>query len=313
MVAASLVSDLIQILAQTARNRWHVPCSSIGWEVPLGRRMNNLVLVAMLTLVVAACGKGKRIELTDEEMEIGEVQQGAILRDKRGKLLLVRDQRALARYAEMNGLNVTAVEDALKTATENGGVMSAVARGSKQTQGERVVQAIKDMLAHQKVKMNENDGDLDLVFGLDYSGSMSDDIEHVVKGLQEIVSSLDNVFQAGRSIRIGLMTFGDLDKERIDLDFTGDTDAVKAMLQQLLDKYNGESHSTNPGEANFRGLRLAAKSMTWQSQNRMVLQITDEGSYELQTNETSVIEEAKAAAKQAGLNIATYTIVTPQN
>lgn len=277
--------------------------------------IDNLGILALAVIwmgVLVGCGGEKEIELTEEERQIGALKEGAVARASRNALVLLDTREKVVEFADEKEGNGVDANDAFTMTSSLGGIVGLVGDASSSAKTEsKLVQGIKDMLAHQKVQMNTNAGDLDLVFALDYSGSMSDDIQEVINGLESIVDSLGNVFQSGRNVRIGLSTFGQAGKEKVELDFTDDPDVLKTHLKRLRADYDRDSHSTDPGEANYRGLKVAATGMSWTAQNRMFLAITDEGSFELQTQDTAAIKEAEDAAKTAEMQITTYTILTP--
>ena len=111
---------------------------------------------------------------------------------------------------------------------------------------------------------------------------MSNDIDGVDQGLVEITESLKAIRKnSGRSVKVGISTFGAPGRENLELPLEGNLVVVGDKLKELLKNYSILTHSTDPGEASYHGLKLVADKFEWHSRNRMVILITDEEAYEL--------------------------------
>lgn len=246
------------------------------------------------------------IELDDEEEEFARVGSGkGAVRDSNGEVRELKDIEEAKNYAVSNGFSQAAAEDMWKASASTGGVLSFAGDQS----GLR--QAILDHLAHMKQKMNSNTGDLDLVFVVDISGSMGDDIEAVINGLVEINRSLDRVVDSYRNVRVAIVTFGKPGREVVNLPFTSSRLTVESALNKILrDFRSGGSHSTDPGEACYHGMNCAATQLSWNARNKMAITITDEPSYEERTGDTATINTALRNLSSNGIDTSIYTIVT---
>lgn len=245
-----------------------------------------------------------KIELTEKDRQIANnVSSGSsgFVRDGKGTVQSLSDLEAVKSYAERNGFNSYAAVDASKMS--RGGLVSFAQDPTK------IPEIIGDMIGHIKPALNRTTGDLEVAFVIDYSGSMSDDIESVVKGLVDITKSFENVKVSGRSVKIALVTFGESGKEKLELNLTGDMVKVASSLKKLLSDYSRNQHSTDPGEASYHGLQIAAEKVSWSSSNRMAIVITDEPSYELQTGNQRYVDSVTASLNQRGVDSRIYTIV----
>lgn len=246
----------------------------------------------------------RRIELRQEETRIATVtpNQG-IYRDSTNTVQTLNTERAIIEYATRNGFRSDAATDGLKMSSTTGGILAFAEDKDK------LPKAIEDMISHMKAKMNANSDDLELALAIDYSGSMSDDIEGVIKGLKDIVTSLENIRVVGRSVKIGIVTFGAAGREKVDLAFTANLTEVQTTLDRLLSDYSRNTHSTDPGEASYHGLNLAVSGLAWSSRNRMAIAITDEPSWELRTGNQTYVDQVQAALRRNGIQTSIYTII----
>ena len=245
-----------------------------------------------------------KLSKRDEEVKLNVTgRSGGFTRDSRNQIQSFDTVHSAIAYASQNGFSTAAAEDAYKLAAQTRGMMS-FSRGQKE-----LPVAINDMVSHFKPQMNFNSDDLELAFVIDYSASMSDDIEAVIKGLLDIVKEMENVKAAGRTVKIGIVTFGEQGKEKVNLDLTSNLNHVNDTLRQLLADYRSNQHSTDPGEASYHGMALAAEKLSWRSKNRMSVAITDEESYEVHTGQQSFVNETIKKLSDRGIQNHIYTIV----
>ena len=247
----------------------------------------------------------QKIILTpEEEQVVSQAGSGAISRDSQGQLQSFQNQQEFASYASGRGFEFDAAEDAYLASARTGSLASLA------ESPQAISQAALDMFAHMKNRINSNTGDLDVVFVVDYSGSMEDDIAGVIEGLQSITQSLNRVIQAGRSVKVGIVTFGREYSEQVELQPTRDMYVVSNVLENLLEDFPNFQHSTDPGEACYLGLNCAAEKINWSAQNRMAIVITDEASWEVRTGRTDLVEDAIQNIRANAVESGIYTIVT---
>lgn len=244
----------------------------------------------------------KQVELQPEEVEVVErTQGGGVARSSQGRVLLnsrsqVQDQARKLR------LNPEAASHAYDLSISSGGIVG-LSGSSKE-----LTQTVTDIFSHMKASINANSDDLELVFAIDYSGSMGDDIEAVVKNLTTITDSLQAVQRSGRNVKIGILTFGLEGSEKVNKDLTSNLVDIKRILASLLSNYKKQQHSDDPGEASFAGLNLVDR-FSWTSINKKVVLITDEPSKEIAQGRTSFIDRVNAKLKANGIQTTIYTIV----
>lgn len=228
----------------------------------------------------------KAIALTEAEQSIGQVSQGGGLWiGKEGKVQS-GSSASFETEASARGFSRAVVTDAVKMAESFNGV-AAMACTERD-----LVAALNAQIGHMKTVANRNSDDFEVVLAVDYSGSMGNNIRAVIEGLQSFVNELTNVRQAGRAVRVGIVTFGEPSKERIELELTENMVAVSARLSVLLRKFGSNTHSTQIGEASHHGL-LKSTEMNWASPNRQIILITDEPSYSLQSKHFAFIREVE--------------------
>lgn len=227
-------------------------------------------------------------------------------RSPNGTLIPLADAKSVADFARNNGYSVKAAEDGIALSSKTGGRLSFAKDANS------LPSSISDTISHFKQQLNANAGALEIAFVIDYSGSMHDDIQGVIKGLLSIVKELENVKRTGRDVRIGIVTFGEPKKELVEQDLTNDMVKTAATLERLLSEYRTKNHSTDPGEASYHGMALAAKALSWKSENRMSIVITDEESYELRTGMTQFVDDTLASLAANRIQNRIYTLVVPQ-
>lgn len=211
------------------------------------------------------------------------------VKDNGGKIEILKDEAAVTQYARQNGFDGSAASAGYKMSSATGGLVTFAADEKKFTQ------AAIDVFSHVKTKMSTNADGLEVVFVLDYSGSMQNKIKGTIDGLVAIVKSLENI--KDRGYKVGIVTFGKPGKELLNLQPTENLTKVVETLQNLLTEYPDKTHSTDPGEASYHGLKKVADEVNWKSKNRMAIVITDEPAWEL---EPYARLESEAGAKGHG-------------
>jgi hypothetical protein len=246
-----------------------------------------------------------KIQLTKKDEEVTQNVRGGAAGFARsgGKVSALTSAQAVSDYAAANGFNPYAASDSYKISSRSGGLVTFAAGPTE------IPQSISDMVAHIKPTLNSNNDDLELAFVIDYSGSMSDDIDSVIKGLVGIVKDFENVKVAGRNVKIALVLFGEPGRETVELNLTGDMVKVADNLTRILREFSTKGHSTEPGEASYHGLEITAKKVNWSSKNRMAVLITDEPSSELQGGDTTYVDGVINALSATGVDTHIYTIV----
>ncbi len=288
-IRSLLTQDQKTILAY-AHSKSQVYARLTGNKAPMVQSIPQIVPTARDQEVAAAVG----------------AKDSGWVRDTTGKLLPLSDAKAVTEYATRNGFSVQAAEDGVILSSKTGGSV-----GFSKTAASLPV-SISDSISHFKQQLNKNSDALEIAFIVDYSGSMADDIQGVIDGLLSIVTELENVKKAGRDIRIAIVTFGEPKRELVEQDFTNDMVKTGTTLKRLLAEYAKKNHSTNPGEASFHGMALAAKGLSWKGANRMSIVITDEESYELRTGMTQFVDDTLKALANQNIQNRIYTLIVSQ-
>ncbi|MEW6056521.1 MAG: VWA domain-containing protein [Bdellovibrionota bacterium] len=267
-------------------------------------------LIQHLPSVVTQASE-KEIELDVKEQKIGALNSAssAVVSDTQGQTKLLNGKDEVLNYAETHGFDIEAAYDALEIAKSSGSIVG-FAENSAQ-----LGNAIQNMIAHVKNTMNQNNGDLELVFALDYSGSMSDDIQSVIANLAEITKALEAVHKSGRTVKLGIISFGEPKREKVELELTSNFVSVQTALARLFDEYHLKQHSTDPGEASYHGLQIALEGISWSSQNKTILLITDEPAHELRVSDfenSAIVRNVNQKLKSSVTGVVIYPIVVTQ-
>lgn len=246
-----------------------------------------------------------QIKETKRDTEVKSVARGSrgFVRDSRNQVIALSTKQEIVDFARANGINENAASDAYEICFDNGGAVSFAPNKAN------LPNVISDTVSHFKPTLNANFDDLELAFVIDYSGSMSDDIEAVIKGLVDIVKEMENIRSASRNVKIAIVTFGEPGKEKVELDLTSDLTAVRETLTNLLALYPRNQHSTDPGEASYHGMNIAADKIKWSSRNRMSIVITDEEAYEIRTGDRSYVNAVNQKLSNKGIQNHIYTIL----
>lgn len=232
----------------------------------------------------------KKIDLTQDERTFSGLAPAGgsgIARDSSGQPVTLRSKDEVIQYGVSRGYKAVVVDNAVQISSRNSGVVG-FAESSKE-----LVQTLEDQVGHMKSMMNHNSDDLELVLAIDYSGSMSNNIQSVISDLQKLVDSMSNITHSGRGVKIGIVTFGKPGKEKMNLQLTSNLSEVQATLATLLSRYSLDEHSIEPGEACYHGLACAADQIEWRSSNRQIILITDESSHELESGDTAYVSSTE--------------------
>jgi hypothetical protein len=255
----------------------------------------------------------KKVEIKPEEVKFATIPAGtAFVPDPSGgapKTYSTSTDFATAASASNMGFDYQAATNMFDMSAKTGGLATY-------SRAQDLGTSITQILANIKQKVQSNSDDLELVFALDYSGSMSDDIEGVIAGLKDITNSLAAFSSAHRQVRIGIVTFGLRYKEKRELDLEPNLVIVANKLAFLLDEYlhnPNASNSDDPGEVSYHGLNVVAEQMSWRSRNRMAILITDEPATEIVTSAfPGYADDVMQKLKRQGVQTTVYTILTPR-
>lgn len=241
----------------------------------------------------------KEIQLSQKETEIlDRMSSGtanAIYRHN-GSTQVQSGRSGILEYARNSGFDNRTASQNLDIAELSNGVLGMA------TSSAELTDIMVDQLAIFKNKMNANTDHLELALIIDYSGSMSNNINEVITNLIKLNKGLEAVKNSGRKVKIAIVTFGAPGSEKIDLDFTDNLTEVDRVLRVLLAKFSSNNHSTDPGEASYHGLTKALSGLKWNSSNREIILVTDEPSYEASTGMTTYINNAKALLANTAIN-----------
>ena len=241
----------------------------------------------------------KHIQLRAEEVTVSQLFfGGGIRQNAQGHIeTLNTPDQIRAAAAAAGGFRSEAIDDALLMAQEMNGIMGMACVGNDKSD---LIPVLNNIVGHMKKQANNNTDDLEISLALDYSGSMNNNIVSLIEGLSVFITSLQNVQASGRAVKIGIVTFNISDNSQIQSDIDSNLNNILTELEQLLDDYAANNRSMDPGEASYYGI-LKAKDLSWRSQNRQIIVITDEESYLLATGQIQKVEDIQN--QMAGFNI----------
>lgn len=277
-----------------------------GLRTLITKAVNDVITDSNSKLPIpkASSPSEKEIILTEEESKLVPIEGGqAFAKDQNGNVIHFKNKTDASNYANSIGIDPSAANDNFEISKNTNGILT-FARSSNEI-SERAL----DIFAHIKHSINQNSDNLELVFAIDYSGSMSDDIENVISNLKKLVDSLQAVQNSGRLYKIGIVSFGKPTYEKVELQLTTDLLSVRNTLERMLNNFSTMKNSTDPGEASFHGLNLAASAINWSSINRKVILITDEPSYEISTGDRNYVENTYNKLAANSIQTSIYTIV----
>jgi hypothetical protein len=233
----------------------------------------------------------KAIVFTPEVRAAGQAPQGGgLYRNGSGHLMMVEPDR-IVETAKNMGYRHDVVRDGFKMARDNGGVVGLACSNPD------LIRVLNDLVSHMKTEMNKNSDDLELAFAIDYSGSMNNNIREVLNRVSEFSRNLEDIKASGRAVKVAIVTYGEPTHEKIELSLTEDLFVFRSTLKRLLDEYGSKTHSTDPGEAIYMGLEKLVDQVGFRSQNRQIIAITDEGSYELGTGRSDIVARVEQKLK----------------
>jgi len=297
-------AELIAEFVYTRSEQKTEPAAAVPTPAPIDTSYYEPAPYAPSYNQPASAPAQKQIQLTERERNVAQSTGTGIARNANGQLMTFNTPQEVKDYASQNGFSPEAAEDSMQMVSKTGG------RVGFAKNADDIKEQTLDMLADMKKRINANTGDLDLVFVIDYSGSMSDDIAAVIGGLDSLVTSLEAVQNAQREVRIGIVTFGSPSREAVELQPSTDFNAVRTKLQTLLSEFRYKQHSTDPGEACYMGIDCAATQIKWNLANRMALVITDEESWEVRSNRQDLVDQAINNLKASSMVTSIYSILT---
>ena len=158
--------------------------------------------------------------------------------------------------------------------------------------------------------------DYDIVFVLDSTGSMNNEIDSLKRELYMVVEVLERIMP---SVGVGIVTFNDRLQSPAVRHYpvrrlTGDESAMREILRFVRDITAGDGNGPNPDlpEAVLQALRTAAStSFRPEVANRLIIVITD--SYAYEDEEEQAFAEARSFAAIEGQRISTVHVQVNQD
>ena len=265
--------------------------------------------------------KQKKIELSEKEKQVKQQTAGSTTygtyagQHGTHKVIKGNSVEDYVKVAEDFGINTKAVRHSYSLSHKTGGSL-----GLAETYQQIPSVITENFFTDIKDSMNQNRGDLELVFLIDYSGSMEQEIESVINSLKEMTRSLDAIRRAGRDIEISVVTFNQPELEEINLPFTSNFADVQITLSSLLENFHNDKNYVNPGEARYYGLREAIDKLKWNALNRNIILMTDEPSYIKEDprpyddyNKTVKEDKVLTDLKRNGIQTKIYNLVVPKS
>lgn len=201
----------------------------------------------------------------------------------------------------LDGFNTCAEASFQAFAEDTGGSYTSV------DSADDVPDAIVDV-----VESGSADGEsYDLMFILDLTGSMGDDLFAVNSRIDDILAALDEA--GGEDARVGLLTYKDHCMEPDSftmLDLTTDFDALRTELDSLSASGGGDTP-----ESVYEAVERTMTEANWQNDNRFAILIGDAGPHPPEKREMTMgctfttYEEAVNAARSSGVSVNLYPIL----
>lgn len=255
----------------------------------------------------------KEIELTEDEAELGKANGGesVFLGNIDGSSSIANSENEIESIISEYGLDALAVADAKIIARDTNG--NVYLSSDPMKLGDAVGSGL---LAKIKADMNSlRQTDLDLVFVLDYSGSMSSSIKGTIEGMGKIVNSLQAISTSDRKVRVGIVTFESTEDIVVELNFTSNYVEVSKKLNELQQQFDSRSSGGDNPERSYHGLLKACTDLKWNSlpnvAKKMIL-ITDAPSSEIQQAPFHHVRQnflKQLSNSMNGLNV--YPIIVP--
>lgn len=151
----------------------------------------------------------------------------------------------------------------------------------------------------------------DLMFILDLTGSMGDDLDAVRGRIDEILSALEE--KGSADARVGLLTYKDhcIEPDSFTLlDLTSDFDALRTRLDELSASGGGDIP-----ESVYEAVERTMTDASWENDNRFAILIGDAGPHPPEKRETDTMctfttyAEAVTAATSKGVEVNLYPIL----
>jgi len=163
----------------------------------------------------------------------------------------------------------------------------------------KIIQAIKDSTE------GYNGDDVDLVFAIDSTGSMIDDIDYVKKELKSILRTISDCFQFAN---IGIVLYKDRSDEFITkgFPFTQDVEKVKMQIDSIRPAGGGDKP-----EAVIDALYYTITEFKWTAGKRIIILIGDAPPHEKSLDGKKIMDDVYKAAMSKDITIQIYTITVP--
>lgn len=149
-------------------------------------------------------------------------------------------------------------------------------------------------------------GSFDLLFIIDKTGSMADDIGAVQGAIDEILTLIET--RSAGSARVGVVAYGDQCNDSVwftQLDLTSDLDAVRVEVNSITATGGGDIP-----ESVYEAVEDGIYAMDWRSENRFGILIGDAGPHPVGDDcRTSSLSDAVDAAKNEGVTVNLYPIL----
>jgi len=149
-------------------------------------------------------------------------------------------------------------------------------------------------------------GSFDLLFIIDKTGSMADDISAVQGAIDEILNLIET--RSSGSARVGVVAYGDQCSDSVwftQLGLTSDLDAVRAEVNSISATGGGDIP-----ESVFEAVEAGIYSMDWRAEVRFGILIGDAGPHPVgDACRTSSLSSAVDAAKSEGVTVNLYPIL----
>jgi hypothetical protein len=165
---------------------------------------------------------------------------------------------------------------------------------------EKIIQAINDA-----TKGYDGD-DLDLIFAIDSTGSMSDDIDYVKQELKSILRTITDQFQFAN---LGMVLYKDRGDDFVSKTYPFTQDLTRFKMQ--IDSVRPEGGGDKP-EAIIDALETAIKDFSWTAGKRVIILMGDAPPHEYSVDgKRKTIKDIYDMAKNHDITIQIYTITVP--
>mgnify|MGYP002623968020 FL=1 len=146
----------------------------------------------------------------------------------------------------------------------------------------------------------------DLVFIIDRTGSMSDDIAEIKNALGSILDRIET--RGDGNVRVGVQLYGDFCADSNPFTFyqlTSDLDRVRRNIESITTTGGGDIP-----ESVYEGVELAMRDMDWERSRRYAILIGDAGPHLPDSScFSSTLADAIEAARSTGVLVNFYPIL----